>query len=84
MGEVSHWAIAAKRAISEVDATLPPEVSLEERTKAIDAAYPFGPRSHLPYKMWLQARREYLGRFGYRKRGLVLSPMERMMLKAKD
>lgn len=84
MREVSHWTLAAKRAIAEVDAALPAEVSLEDRTKAIDAAYPFGPRSHLPYKMWLQARREYLGRFGYRKRWLTLSPMERMMLKAKD
>lgn len=84
MREPSHWTVAAKRAIQEVDAALPEDAPLAERTKAIDAAYPFGPRSHLPYKMWLQARREYLGRFGYRKRGLTLSPMERMMLKAKD
>lgn len=27
--------------------------------KAIDAAYPFGPREHWPYKQWLAARKSF-------------------------
>lgn len=30
--------------------------SYAERLTAIDAAYPFGPRAHHPYKVWLEER----------------------------
>ncbi len=34
----------------------------EQWEKAIREAYPFGPRQYWPYKAWLQARKEFLGR----------------------
>lgn len=35
-------------------------LGLDETGRRIDAAYPFGPRSHHPYKAWLQARKDAL------------------------
>lgn len=34
-------------------------LSADETAKAIDAAYPFGARSHWPYRAWLNERREF-------------------------
>lgn len=36
------------------------ELSREAIIKSIDRAYPFGERKYLPYKMWLEARREVI------------------------
>jgi hypothetical protein len=60
-GGMSHWADTAY----EVHQGLPAAATLEERTKAVDDAYPFGERAYSPYKTWLKARREYLCRYGY-------------------
>lgn len=74
------WADHARAAIARVHATLPADATLEERTTAVDAAYPFGERAHFPYKAWLKARRAYLGQFGLRPRGQVSETLlERMM-----
>jgi hypothetical protein len=52
---MSRWRKRARAVINDVIATLPgadPKVVLV----AIDLSYPFGPRSHHPYKMWLAER----------------------------
>ena len=64
-----RWGERAREVIAAVHRTMPPDLPLKERTAAIDAAYPFGQRELWPYEAWLKARREYLRRFGYRKRG---------------
>lgn len=80
------WADRASEVIGRVHKSLPETASLDERMKAIDAAYPFGERKYSPYKTWLRARRNYLARFGYqpKSKALVESPMERMMRRAKS
>ncbi len=60
---MSGWMLAARRAIAEVHASLPPDATLDERKTALKAASPFGERSMWPYKAWLKARREYLAKF---------------------
>lgn len=82
---MSTWATRAGQVIAEVHRTLPETASLAERKVAIDAAYPFGFRSHFPYQAWLRARREYLCRYGYQPKGkpLVESPLERLIRRAK-
>jgi hypothetical protein len=57
------WSRVARETIERVAATIPDETCLKARKAIIDAAYPFGPRSHWPYKAWCKARREYLARF---------------------
>ena len=77
------WAQQAKSAIDRVHASLPDSVSLAERTKAVDAAYPFGSRECFPYKAWLKERRAYLCKYGYQARNAPPeSPLERMMRRA--
>ncbi len=61
----SSWHVTAEATIAAVHDSLPADASLAERTKAVDAAYPFGERAHFPYKEWLAARRRYLVKFGY-------------------
>jgi hypothetical protein len=61
-----QWSLLAKQTIQQVHAALPAGATLAERTRAVDAAYPFGERSHSPYKTWLRARRNYLEVYGYR------------------
>ena len=63
---------------------MPESATLQERTAAIDAAYPFGERAYSPYKTWLAARRGYLSRYGYVSKGRKLheSPLERLMRRA--
>lgn len=70
--------------IAEVHNDLPEDVSLEDRRKAIDAAYPFGPRKYYPYKMWLRERRAYLVKFGHKPRSQPPeTPLERLMRRGK-
>jgi len=42
---------------------------VEDAAKAIDAAYPFGPRSHWPYKAWLAERRAFFAAHGLPRNG---------------
>jgi hypothetical protein len=81
------WLDAARECIRKVHAGLPETATFEERKAALRAAYPFGEREMHPYKMWCKAQREYLRSYhksvdsvpeGY------LSPMERMMKRAKE
>ncbi|MBL9047845.1 MAG: hypothetical protein JNK34_11155 [Tabrizicola sp.] len=74
-----YWRTRAEDTIRKVMAALPPDVSLEDRRKAVDAAYPFGARSHLPYKVWLRARRKALIPFGHVPKG-KLAPVESQLL----
>lgn len=77
------WAADAKDTIDRVHASLPADISLADRTKAIDAAYPFGSRECFPYKAWLKERRSYLVKYGYQVRNAPPeSPLERMMRRA--
>ena len=50
---------------------------VEETAKAIDAAYPFGPRSHWPYKAWLAERRAFFAAHGLPRNGDHLSRNDR-------
>lgn len=61
------------------DKTVPPDASLKDRMKIIDAAYPFDERAHHPYKMWLKARKAYELRHGGKARSAhsAFSPLER-------
>jgi hypothetical protein len=79
------WYVSAVDHIKEADAKLPADISIEDRKKAISAAYPFGERRYWPYKMWLKAQREYMGRFVTSIEKVPekhLSPLERMMKRA--
>ena len=54
----SHWKRGARRTIMKVlDEHGPIVGDVMPLLKKIDAAYPFGERSHLPYKMWLEERK---------------------------
>lgn len=56
MSAMSRWRARAREVIdASMSATIGKPDS--ERIAAIDAAYPFGPREHHPYKMWLIERR---------------------------
>lgn len=83
---MTDWHDLAVAAIREAIAGLPADAPIEERTKIVDAAYPFGERKYHPYKVWLQVRKEYLSRYQVRPdpslAGLPLSPLERKMRKA--
>lgn len=50
----------SRMAIATAHDALPDGVSVKDRIKAIDAAYPFGARVGWPYKCWLKARKKYL------------------------
>ena len=55
----SIWRRAAKRAIGEVVSSKPLDQWTEKELRtALRNAYPFGPRSHWPYKVWLKAVNE--------------------------
>ena len=70
-----EWSRIARETIEKVAATLPDDMPLKERKAAVDAAYPFGPRSHWPYRAWCKARRGYLA--GFAKEGGRLGPPAR-------
>ncbi|MGO4855371.1 hypothetical protein [Phaeovulum sp. W22_SRMD_FR3] len=57
-----NWAEEARAAIRAVHETLPADCTLEARTAAVDAAFPFVRRAHYPYKVWCRERRQYLDR----------------------
>ena len=80
-GQVGAWRIEARKVIERVHANLSEGVTLADRTKAVDDAYPFGPRQYHPYKMWLIERRAYLGKHGDISRRTTLNetPLERLM-----
>lgn len=50
----------------------------EQKARAIDAAYPFGPRSHYPYKAWLRVRKAFFARHGLPRNGDRRSQTERL------
>ncbi len=89
---VGYWRASAEKAIRDAMAGLPEGVSLKDRTAAVDAAYPCGPRSGWPYKVWLKARRKALIPFGHVPKGglrpaegqlqLHLSPLDRAKAKS--
>ena len=79
---MTSWYDSARDRIRTLDATLPADMSFEDRKKAVQEAYPWGQRKMWPYKQWLKAQREYLGRF-MKSDAVIpekhLSPLERMM-----
>jgi len=80
------WADSARSHIARTHATLPVNISFEDRVKAIRDAYPFGERAMHPYKMWLKEQRRYLARYqpdSIDTKRFPLSPLERMMRRAK-
>lgn len=83
---MTHWTMTARAAIIKADCGLPENARLDERTKAIDDAYPFGIRAHHPYKVWLRERARYLTKYGYQKRGarIVESPLERAIRRSSE
>lgn len=76
------WAERARVAIYDAHKTLAEHAPLAERTRMIDAAYPFGARANFPYKVWLRERKRYLKPYGHRGRatGLVLTKDEEARL----
>lgn len=75
MARAQSWKDQAHAAILRVNDTLPAGVSLAERVKAVDAAYPFGEKAYWPYKAWLRERKAYLGRYGWKPRGQKDEPL---------
>lgn len=61
MATASHWRKKAQAAIELAIARNPGLVDFDI-LEAIDKAYPFGPRKHLPYKMWLDERKKTIAR----------------------
>lgn len=57
------WATRSWEVIWAVHATLPQDATIADRKKALAEAYPFGAKSHFPYKAWCKARREYLAKY---------------------
>lgn len=83
---MTSWHDRAVVTIDEIHKAMP-DASLEDRLKAIDKAYPFGPRAQWPYKMWLKARKAYIARWSDKPAGplfedLPPSPLERARQKA--
>lgn len=56
----SRWRREADRVIAEALSALPDDATEGQKKAAIRAAYPFGQRSHLPYRHWLAAQRAAL------------------------
>lgn len=80
------WADSARSHIARVHATLPADISFDDRVKAIRDAYPFGERAMHPYKMWLKEQRRYLATYqpvSVDTKRFPLSPLERLMAKGK-
>lgn len=57
----SRWREPAARVIRETLRKLPANTPLEQKRKAISAAYPFGERAMHPYKIWLSEVKRALG-----------------------
>ncbi len=56
-----EWSQRAREAIAEVQRTRPELMSLPERTRAIDATYPFGLRKYGPTRRGLKPRSNTFG-----------------------
>lgn len=81
----ASWYETACKIITELDKSLPSDLSLKERRKAVREAYPWGERTMWPYKAWCKAQREYLARFvtpEEKLRGVALTPLERLIAKS--
>lgn len=78
------WEQKALAVIYNAHLRIRTNASFMERKKAIQAAYPWGPRSGWPYKAWLKAQRQYLARYapkdGIAKK-LPPTPLEQMIEK---
>ena len=62
MSNQSYWYTRAVAVLAEALADARKQgLSDAETRRLCDSRYPFGPREHHPYKMWLKARREVLG-----------------------
>lgn len=79
---MTSWSDVSRSVIQRVAATLPDDMPMKDRKAAIDAAYPFGPRSHWPYKAWCKARRAYLERHGLKP--LRVAPPNQLDLLPRD
>lgn len=86
---MTSWYEDAKAHIARLTATLPADASLGERKQALRPAnrpHPFVVTSW-GRKSWQRAQKEYLAQFGPKSDAQVrrthLSPLERMMLRAK-
>lgn len=55
------WSNEARRVVAATLAGLPAGATIDEKRKALRAAYPFGPREYWPYKAWCNAVRAALG-----------------------
>lgn len=69
-----NWSERARTVIGEIHARLPKDASYRDRVAALREGYPFGARENHPYKAWLRAQREYLGKF--RAGPFILTPPE--------
>jgi len=56
---VTNWLEHAWQAIEDAHKEIPDDATLEQRRKAIKAAYPFGERKYFPYKAWLKVQKKY-------------------------
>lgn len=56
----SSWRWKARKVIRETLADLPDGASPTQAEDALDAAYPFGRKSHHPYRVWREERRRAL------------------------
>jgi hypothetical protein len=79
------WSDAAFSEIQRIHATLPADVTFEQRVKALRDGYPFSERMGWAYKAWLKEQRKYLAKYQpvtVDTKRFPLSPMERMMARA--
>lgn len=61
----SHWRATAIRACAAALERLPKHATEREARSALCDAYPFGPRAHHPYKVWLdEVKKQLRARFG--------------------
>ncbi len=51
------WRRHANKVIDAVLLELPADLPVKEKRKALNAAYPFGPRQNHPYRIWCSAVR---------------------------
>jgi hypothetical protein len=71
----SYWRARARTVIGEaIAAGQAAGEDLAAITRRIDAAYPFGPREHWPYKVWLNERSHALDRLRAAVGGPVARP----------
>ena len=66
--------------IDKLHEQMPPDATLQDRIKYLRKNIPSDATTYSHgRKSWQAARRSYLARFGYLKKGLGETPMERMM-----